>query len=80
MQGVADFLDGNCFPQLDNRTSQEMGIAANRGPHGIYYLATRDQSPYCGIFTFIYLHLFISIFFKFKTTFYYFFFFFKEIQ
>lgn len=29
--------------------NQEMGYAANHGALGIYYLATRAETPFCGI-------------------------------
>ncbi|XP_033224046.1 pancreatic triacylglycerol lipase-like isoform X2 [Belonocnema kinseyi] len=46
--GGASFNLGNCFPPVGTKWYQEMGYAANRGPLGIYYLATRDKAPFCG--------------------------------
>ncbi|XP_032675759.1 pancreatic triacylglycerol lipase-like [Odontomachus brunneus] len=47
-QGGMSYIRGMCFPMETTEWNQEMGYAANRGPLGIYYLATRAESPFCG--------------------------------
>lgn len=47
-QGGISYARGMCFPMESTEWNQEMGYAANRGPLGIYYLATRADSPFCG--------------------------------
>ncbi|XP_066582884.1 phospholipase A1 member A-like [Prorops nasuta] len=47
-QGAISFLRGTCFPQETSEWSQEMGFPADRGPLGIYFLATRAEPPFCG--------------------------------
>ena len=43
------FSAGSCFPPEGTTTAPEMGYAADRGPTGLYYLATRSEYPFCGI-------------------------------
>lgn len=40
--------------------NKEMGYAGNRGPLGIYYLATRAETPFCGIEIYEQLNLLIK--------------------
>lgn len=47
--GGMSYAKGMCFPMETTDWSQEMGYAANRGPLGVYYLATRAETPFCGI-------------------------------
>lgn len=47
-KGGLSFSLGNCFPPMGTEWIQEMGYAANHGPMGVYYLATRDEPPFCG--------------------------------
>ncbi|XP_039313985.1 pancreatic lipase-related protein 2 [Solenopsis invicta] len=42
------YAKGTCFPMETTHWNQEMGYAANRGALGIYYLATRAETPFCG--------------------------------
>lgn len=48
-QGRMSYIKGMCFPMEIRERNQEMGYAANRESLGIYYLATRTESPFCGI-------------------------------
>uniref|UniRef100_A0ABD2XJV1 phospholipase A1 n=1 Tax=Trichogramma kaykai TaxID=54128 RepID=A0ABD2XJV1_9HYME len=43
------FQAGSCFPPEDSIAAPELGYAADRGPQGLYYLATRSEPPYCGL-------------------------------
>ncbi|XP_014478476.1 PREDICTED: pancreatic lipase-related protein 2-like isoform X2 [Dinoponera quadriceps] len=47
-QGGMSYIRGMCFPMETIEWSQEMGYSANRRPLGLYYLATRAESPFCG--------------------------------
>ncbi|XP_020285308.1 pancreatic triacylglycerol lipase-like isoform X2 [Pseudomyrmex gracilis] len=47
-QGGVSYARGTCFPMETTDWHQEMGYAADRGPLGIYYLATRGETPFCG--------------------------------
>ncbi|XP_067213841.1 pancreatic triacylglycerol lipase-like [Linepithema humile] len=46
--GGISYAKGMCFPMASTDWNQEMGYAANRGPLGIYYLATKAERPFCG--------------------------------
>nr|XP_012220760.1 PREDICTED: pancreatic triacylglycerol lipase-like [Linepithema humile] len=46
--GGISYAKGMCFPMASTNWNQEMGYAANRGPLGIYYLATKAERPFCG--------------------------------
>lgn len=48
-QGGISYAKGTCFPMESTNWNQEMGYAANHGALGIYYLATRAETPFCGI-------------------------------
>ncbi|KAG7212631.1 hypothetical protein KM043_012917 [Ampulex compressa] len=47
-QGGFAYTRGACFPMETTAWSQEMGYEANNGPLGTYYLATRENEPFCG--------------------------------
>ncbi|XP_071555190.1 pancreatic lipase-related protein 2 [Temnothorax nylanderi] len=47
-QGGISYAKGTCFPMESTNWNQEMGYAANRGALGIYYLATKTETPFCG--------------------------------
>ncbi|XP_018375101.1 PREDICTED: pancreatic lipase-related protein 2-like [Trachymyrmex cornetzi] len=47
-QGGISYAKGTCFPMESTNWNQEMGYAANRGPLGSYYLATKAETPFCG--------------------------------
>ncbi|XP_011643285.2 pancreatic triacylglycerol lipase-like isoform X1 [Pogonomyrmex barbatus] len=47
-QGGISYAKGTCFPMESTNWNQEMGYAANRGSLGIYYLATKAETPFCG--------------------------------
>ncbi|XP_011684982.1 PREDICTED: pancreatic lipase-related protein 2-like [Wasmannia auropunctata] len=47
-QGAISYAKGMCFPMESTNWNQEMGYAANRGALGIYYLATKAETPFCG--------------------------------
>ncbi|XP_012536398.1 pancreatic lipase-related protein 2 [Monomorium pharaonis] len=46
--GGISYTKGTCFPMESTNWNQEMGYAADHGPLGVYYLATRAETPFCG--------------------------------
>lgn len=47
-KGNKAFDRGHCFPKQGEGWTQEMGYPANGQPFGNFYLATRQEAPFCG--------------------------------
>ncbi|KAK2582798.1 hypothetical protein KPH14_005058 [Odynerus spinipes] len=47
-RGISSYTKGTCFPMESVGWSQEMGYGADKGPLGTYFLATRNEPPFCG--------------------------------